>query len=296
MNRLAIALAVLLVCCISCCTSDISGEAKKKYAEIEDMSGEAILSSGGVNITVYFAFKKPASFVVASGDFLIASNGSAEWVYYGKNNSYITKLPEKPVFDYGDLLDGSAREEGGYYVVSGEKGEVWLDKNFLPVKIKKGETIIKFTRLDVNTGISDDEFSFTPPKGAEKAKNENLLSVEEAEKEVNFSILVPSYTSNYTFAGALVFRFGGDEVVNMYYKNGNKVLVIAESPTSIPLSGGESITIGNTSAQIAEFGGSTMLKLRVNNIDITISGNLTRDEIVRIAESLYTISNTEPLK
>ncbi len=287
MNKLAVAL-IVLACCISCCITDVGSEAKKKYAEMQDMSGEAILSSGGVNTTVYFAFKKPASFVIASGDFLIASNGSVEWVYYGKNNSYMTRSPEKPVFDYGDILNGSTRKEGDYYVVSGEKGEVWLDRNFLPVKIKKGGVVIEFTKLSINTGISDDEFTFAPPKGAEKAEtNEKLLSMEEAEKEVNFSILVPSYTSNYTFVGVLVFKFSGNEVVNIYYKNGNKVLVIAESPAFIPLSGGERIAIGNTSARIAEFEGNVLLKLRVNNIDITISGNLSREEIVRIAESLY---------
>ena len=281
----------LLTALIACCTSDIAGEAMERYAKIQDMSGEAVIVSGGENTTIFFAFKKPSSFIISSSDVIIVSNGSVEWVYYA-NGSWVKKAPERPIFDYGDILSfaSSTRKEGEYYVIDSDKGSVWLDGNFLPVKIVRDEMTVEFRRISVNTGMGDDYFTFTPPSGEEKAESEKLLSIEEASKRVNFSIIVPAYTAKHEFSGALVFKFEESEVVNLYYGHGDDVLIIVESQTQMPFSNAENVTIettsGNVSAQIVELGESTMLRMSINGVDVIISGKLSRDEIVKIAESM----------
>ncbi|AEA46949.1 LolA family protein [Archaeoglobus veneficus] len=288
-----VTLAVILAAIFACCTTtNVLEEAKKKYNEIQDMSGEAVIKSGDVEKIVYFAFKKPRSFMLAGKDeVLTVSNGSVEWVYYGKNNSYVIKSPERPPFDYGDILkNGTARKEGEYYIIESDSGSVWLDESFLPVKIERSGVVIEFRQLNVNTGINDKDFTFVPPMDAEKKepRPEKLLSLDEAQKEVNFSIVVPTYTAGHDFIGALVFKFDDSEIVNLYYRLGTSTLIIVEStsPAVMPLSGEENVTIGNTTGQIAEFGDSTMLRFKIEDIEVTISGKLDRSEIMRIASSM----------
>ncbi len=84
---------------------------------------------------------------------------------------------------------------------------MWVDKEFwLPVKMeyKFGEfsMFIEYRNLSINTGIDDSFFEFKPPEGAEVEKMQITLpeyydSVEEAQKHVNLTILVPSYTAGY---------------------------------------------------------------------------------------------------
>lgn len=161
----------------------------------------------------------------------LVSNGSVMWSYDKINNkvmvlesNFSNREPIK--LDYTEIIKnllerydvqllGEEKVSGrDCYVLNlkpkGDESNVtkmWVDKEFwFPVKMeyKFGEfsMFIEYKNLSFNTGIDDTFFEFKPPEGAEVEKMQITLpkyydSVEEAQKHVNFTILVPSYAAGY---------------------------------------------------------------------------------------------------
>jgi hypothetical protein len=111
--------------------------------------------------------------------------------------------------------------------------------------------------------------------------------IEEAQKEVNFTIVKPEYTAGYEFSHAMVFKFGGNESVMLYYKKDNQTLVIGESVgvREMPMPNATKVKIKGREAEMAEIFGVRMLRFS-NEIEIVISGEISKEELIKIAESM----------
>ncbi|MBO8181625.1 MAG: DUF4367 domain-containing protein [Archaeoglobus sp.] len=78
------------------------------------------------------------------------------------------------------------------------------------------------------------------------------------------------------------------DFVQLYYKKGDDVVVISERiGKSKPIPNAKKVKIKNVEGEIAEIFGSRMLKFQINNLEITIAGKLSKEEIVKIAESMF---------
>ncbi|MDO9516510.1 MAG: outer membrane lipoprotein carrier protein LolA, partial [Methanosarcinaceae archaeon] len=203
--------------------------------------------------------KQPAE--MAGG--VSVSDGETLWTYIPQQNTVmIMELPEIPEQNEQDYLQlvgmmlnesdfslaGIEKVDGrtSYVIEMSPKNEsdfsdfsmfgdmkVWVDKEtWMPLKMDMKDAdgnpmySVEYRNFQINTGISDDEFQFDIPEGAE-VKTLNMdelltpqgMTLEEAREEATFDILVPSYLpEGYEFDSAMVFQ-GFVETVSLTYKN-----------------------------------------------------------------------------
>ncbi len=182
---------------------------------------------------------------------------------------------------------------------------MWVDsENWMPLKIEtfdKNDTLlssIEYRDITFNTGIPDSEFEFKVPEGATVITREmpappKKITLEEAKKEVNFSILSPSYLpEGYIFESATVFKYDKMEIVSIEYQNGTLMLLLSEQlkdeTNSAPDFGGaETVSINGAEGKIMSgFGESKMLTWNIENLELMLSGPLSKEEMIKVAESI----------
>ena len=318
-------LGVLLVGCTQMSPKEIAKKMEKKYNAIKDMKGTMVITMDirgkKISETIRFAMKKPNKYWSDSNTTTIVSNGTVMWIYDKKRNEVtMLKLPKtKPKFDYGKFIEsvlksndvkllGSDSVNGrDCYVIEVipknksvliEKEKIWIDKKYwCPIKIetitKVGSTTFEYRDLKFNTGIPDSLFEFKPPKGAKIVRGlttflRSNLTIEEAQKEVNFTILVPRYTAGYEFDGARVMKFGGKEIVILYYKKDGNVIDVFESKgyNCTPLPNATVINVNGTKMELKVAFGRGILKFCKGDIVVTVVAKLPKDELVRVGKSL----------
>jgi len=318
-------LATLLLGCMQMSAEDIAKKMEEKYNSIKDMKGTVVVTTSfrGENQIqiVNFAMKKPGKFRSEDENTLTVSDGKTVWTYNKQKNEVVkTELPEtpeKPEFDYGkiikEMLENNKVELLGeekianrdcyiievrpknesYYI----KQKLWIDKEFwYPLRMEiyygKFNSTIEYKDVEFNTGISDKEFEFVVPEGAKvterKFKRQEKLTVEEAQKQVNFTIVTPEYTAGYEFSHAMVFKSGKKELVSLLYKKGDDIMTISESTAdkTMPLPNSTKVRIKDKEGEIADVFDMRMLKFNSNGIEIVISGKLSKEELIKIAESM----------
>ena len=261
-----------------------------------------------------FWYKKPNKWRSEDANSTTVSNGSVMWIY-DKRRIEVTmlKLPEvqEPEFDYGKIVSmlekyeikllGEENIGRDCYVIEAKpkeesfliKQKLWIDKEFwYPIKVETnfGEfnSTLEYRDVEFNS-IADKEFEFVPPREAKVVEKEfkaEKLTVEEAQKQVNFTITKPEYTAGYEFSHAMVFKFG-EEKVMLYYKKGEETLTIGESVgiEKMQMPNATKVKIKDKEAEIVEIFGVRMLRFS-DGIEVVISGKLSREELIKIAESM----------
>jgi outer membrane lipoprotein-sorting protein len=156
-----------------------------------------------------------------------------------------------------------------------------------------GEAWMRVRSFEVNTGLADEIFEFEVPEGVEVKTAEDMepvyLSLDEAQAEAEF-LLVPDYVPE----GATlvdVFKVHGAYV--LYYDHqADSTFTIVQGPTMSP----EDAPLGRTSEVTVrgyegvlitnEVSGNIFLTWEEREVTITIAGQISEDEILRVAESL----------
>lgn len=150
---------------------------------------------------------------------------------------------------------------------------------------------MEYTNVSFNTGISDGEFEFSPPAGVKiiepETKLPNQVSMEDAKNNANFTILNPSYTAGYEFSGATVSKFGA-ESVSLIYTKGGKTMTITQttSQEKHPLTDAESVGIGETEGELTDIFGNKLLRFGYDGINVMITGTISKEELIKVAESM----------
>jgi len=317
--------AALIVGCTQMSAEEVAKKVEEKYKAIKDMKGTVVITTefqGKKTVTVTkFAMKKPDKYWSDSENYTMVSNGTVMWIY-DKNKNVVTVIKlspkmEKPKFDYGELIKDLMKKNEvkflGSEKVSGRdcyvievipknktfyvEQKLWIDKEYwYPLKIEtnfgKFNSTIEYKDVKFNTGIPDSFFEFKPPKGAkvieQKITLPKKLTLEEAQKQVNFTIITPKYTAGYKFDYAYVFKFGSREMVSLHYaKNGQK-LIITESKgyPKMPLPNATKININGTTVEFEHMLDMNILKFYKGNISIAISAKLPKEELIDIVRSM----------
>ncbi len=328
MKRLLIlALAVLLLAgCAQMSAEEIAKKVNEKYNAIKDMKGTAVITvvvNGHRSVNVIrFAMKKPNYFWQDTENYTMVSNGKVMW-FYDKRKNVVTEfnLPKRlPKFDYGEFVKvmmensnvkllGTERVAGrDCYVVEATpktanlsalftREKLWIDKEYwYPLRIemtsKHYRMTIEYKNLTFNTGILDSFFEFKPPAGAKVVKQKltppKKLTLDEAQREVNFTIITPKYTAGFKFKYAYVLKFDGKETVLLWYEKDGQRLTIRESVgvREMPLRNSTTIDIGNTKFTMAKILDINILTFRRGEVNVTVSAKLPRDELLKIGESM----------
>lgn len=252
---------------------------------------------------------------------ITTSNGEAIWIYDSKKSEVIKSSLERsgkiPDIEYGqlskDLLKDNHAVLIGLEELSGiscyvikttpknntdlQGQKIWVDKTYLfPIKIENSfegyTSSMEFANLSFNTGISDVEFEFSPPEGVKIIKPEtnyrDKLSIKDAQIKVNFTILEPTYTLGYEFNNALVSKIRDVEGVTLIYQKDGKIIMIVQttSQKNYSLQNAENISIGELKGEFTDSLGGNLLRFNYRNIDITITGTISKEELIKVAESI----------
>ncbi|MBN1134398.1 MAG: DUF4367 domain-containing protein [Methanosarcinaceae archaeon] len=267
-------------------------------------------------------------------------NGEKMWIYEPNTNSVrileVPEIPELSEMNYaniiGDILNETDVSMVGTSIFDGrdtyiirvktkenESGnpilsnmDIWVDKEtWIPLRIEisieeEYQSIIEYRNFKVNTGITDEEFEFEIPEGAEVINIgdfENLLpeeiTLEEAQDASKFDIILPSYLpEGYEFNYAMLINntigvLNLEEAVTLTYSNSENVFIISEKfyegekEADSIMGNNESVFINDVEGKLyTMYGDFKMLQWEIGNAMISISGFLEEDELIKIAESM----------
>jgi outer membrane lipoprotein-sorting protein len=161
-----------------------------------------------------------------------------------------------------------------------------------------GEGWMRVRSFDLNAGIADAHFQFEIPEGAEVIDFKDMepvpVTLDEALEQAEFPLLVPSYVPEGT---TLIDVLAMDHGVVLHYdhaevsftvvqrlereEDGERFLGLEALPQ-------ESVTVRGQAATlfVDEGAGKSLLTWTENGVRITIAGDIGRDEILKVAESL----------
>lgn len=205
-------------------------------------------------------------------------------------------------------------ERSVYFIkVSPKNGSTWMGMRFsmwvdsetwMPLKMETFDkndkllTSIEYRDIKFNTGIPDSEFEFKVPEGAKVITREppvppKKMTLEEVRKEVNFTVLSPSYLpEGYTFDSATVFKYDTKEIVSLAYQKGSENLMISEKQrddTNPPPDFGEveKVSINGADGKlISGFSESKMLTWNSGKLELMLSGMFSKEEMIKVAGSM----------
>ncbi|WP_456478345.1 outer membrane lipoprotein-sorting protein [Geoglobus ahangari] len=317
-------IVIALSGCANLSADEIAKKMQEKYESIEDFRSVVSITfyhNSTANTLEYeYVYKKPnkVKMVSLNEDVTFVSNGEKMWSYDRKSNrvfvfevgEYTPKAPdygtivEEMLENYNVELVGSERVSGrDCYVIRltpkndsmGGEMEMWVDMEYwFPLKIVQempaGKMITEYRNVRFNIGIDDSEFEFEIPEGAEVVTEKDLgierpESIEEAQKMVNFTLLVPEYTASLELRSITVVN---GRVVTLMYGDGGRILTVSESADGVIVENenSEKVRIGDLEGSYAELFGSGMLSFEKDGVVVAISGNLEKEELIKVAESM----------
>lgn len=315
-------LSIVTTGCIGEMTvEEIVKTTQEKYESVDDFKATMItitnVQGAEERDEIDISIKKPnkSKWVDEKRGTIRVTNGEVLWKYDAKKSEAIKTLLEgsgdMPDFDYDQLISSllinndvtlvGEEKLGGmscYVIEASPKKEtyltrqrIWIDKKYwFPVKIEIDfgdfKSSVEYTNVSINSGISDDEFEFVPPEGVKIVEPEislpNQLSMEEAQNSVNFTIPNPSYTADYNFIGANIGASG--KSISLTYTKEGKILTITQSQEKHPLQNAENVSVGGAKGELLGVFGSKMLGFDFNDTEIMITGTMTKEELIKIAE------------
>ena len=318
----ALLIGALVLGCTQMSAEEIAKKVEEKYNAIKDMKGTVVITTefqGKRRVEVIkFAMKKPDKYWSDSDNYTMVSNGTVMWIYDKSRNEVIKiNLPEKkPKFDYGELIKDLMKKNEikllGSEKISGRdcyvievipenktfyvEQKLWIDKEYwypLKIEINYGEfnSTIEYKDVKFNR-IPDSFFEFKPPKGAKVIEREitppRKLTLEEAQKQVNFTIIAPKYTAGFKFDYAYIFKSGSREMVSLYYAKNGQRLIVTESRgyPNMPLLNATVINVNGTKFEIAQVFGKSVLRIRKGDFEVTVSAKLPKNELIKIGKSI----------
>lgn len=260
---------------------------------------------------------------------ITVTDGTTLWNYDPKRNE-VTKmdLPEtegpsqmdytfiKELINQTDIsYQGAEKFEGrSVYVIRASPKDAGMmmsvrysmlidSETWMPLKIdmfdKDNNQIMSFEYKEIkfNTGIPDSEFEFKVPEGVTVITRDmppmpEEMTLEEAKKKVNFTVLSPSYLpAGYAFKTATVMKYDSVETVNLIYLEGTRTIYIMEKPREnipdIDMPDIEKVSINGAEGKLLSLPiGGKMLTWSTEKLDIVMSSELSKEEMIKVAGSM----------
>jgi outer membrane lipoprotein-sorting protein len=205
------------------------------------------------------------------------------------------------------LLDATPKD--GVEIGIFARMRVWVDReNWMVLGIacfdKDDNLIMKVEYRDItfNTGIPDSEFVFEAPVGAEVVETSfddmipEEMTLEDARANLTFDPKTPAYLpEGYEFDHAMLlgdFYGSEQEILSLKYTNGSGILHLREcisdgSGQLEPAMGEPKIVeINGTDGKFTSMFDRNSLWWNADGIDYSLSGELEKDELVKVAESI----------
>ena len=215
-------------------------------------------------------------------------------------------LPQPPinghdVYDIQVTSSASAQSSSTGSNTFNYTGDVFIDKkSLLPVqeqlKIQGfGTVTINLPMIVLDQPIDTTLFTFVPPAGVQvlpfpktTSPDTGTLSLEQAQLQAGYHLLsIPTSQRVYQLQGVDALGAPGNQIFTLNYAMGNSTFAISEgkSLANLPISG-QTITVRGTTATLSTSGNSTTLTWTEKGVGIQIAGNMSKDELLTIANLL----------
>lgn len=182
-------------------------------------------------------------------------------------------------------------------------GEVYIDKaTQLPVQVNLtiqsfGTVTLDVPKLLLDQPIASNLFTFVPPAGVKvlplQAANQNpttgSITFVQAQQQAGYHLLsIPGSDTDYELEGVTALGAPGNQIFTLNYTQGNLSFTIAEGKAlaDLPGSTGQQISLRGTIATLSTLNGSTTLAWTEKGVGIRITGPLSNNQIVQIANLL----------
>ena len=236
----------------------------------------------------------------------------------GNQSQFILNLIQQ-VFTHSDgtLLSSSATVDGHavyqvHVVPQGQStginfnydGTIYIDKaTNQPVKVDLtisgfGHVILDLPMLVLNQPIPASMFTFVVPAGvkvlplqqANGTPDTGSLTLAEAQQQAGYHLLsIPLTQTAYILGNVNALGAPGSQIFTLNYTQGSTAFTIAEgkSLANLPNSGGQTVSIRNTTGTLTTTNGTTTLSWTENGVGISITGNgLSSTQVITIAKLL----------
>ncbi len=182
--------------------------------------------------------------------------------------------------------------------LTGATGTLWVDvSRWLPLQAafnagSMGQGQISFKTIEVNVGVPDSRFQFQVPAGAKVINADDLrpqhLSLSDAQKSTDFKLLQPTFLPS---GATLVDVLKSGKAIILRYESPAGAFAIAQGidnsgkPTG---STGKSVSVRGTTGTIytSDDGKRVLLLWTENGVTSSVSGTLTSQDALKVAESL----------
>ena len=180
-------------------------------------------------------------------------------------------------------------------------GDVLIDKaSILPVQVQLtiqgfGEVTLNLPMLVLDQPVDNSLFTFVPPAGVQvlpfpktTTSDTGTLSLEQAQLQAGYHLLsIPSSQGAYQLQGVDALGAPGNQIFTLNYAMGNSTFAISEgkSLANLPISG-QQVSVRGTTATLSSSGNSITLTWTEKGVGIQIAGNVSKDELLTIANLL----------
>lgn len=187
------------------------------------------------------------------------------------------------------------------------EGTMWVDEELaLPLKLTMdasdlGSGNVEVSKLETNTGLSADLFTFTPPAGAEVVQAKDLIAanqptaatIDEARAAVSFSMREPGYLPagmalvevRMVGANTVILNYGGESGSISVVQSSEEVGRDREPPAGSQV---QDVQVGGAPATLITGGEGqgSLLRWEQDGIRYVVAGTLSGDEAIKVAEGL----------
>jgi hypothetical protein len=152
-------------------------------------------------------------------------------------------------------------------------------------------------KLLLNQPIADGLFTFVPPAGVKvlplQTANQNpttgSITFVQAQQQAGYHLLsIPGSDTDYELEGVTALGAPGNQIFTLNYTQGNLSFTIAEGKALADLPGntGQQKSLRGTIATLSTLNGITTLAWTEKGAGIRITGKLSNDQVVQIANLL----------
>jgi hypothetical protein len=180
-------------------------------------------------------------------------------------------------------------------------GDVYIDKaSMLPLQVKLtiqgfGQVTLGLPTLVLNQPVDNSLFIFVPPTGVQvlpfpktTTSDTGAITLEQAQQQAGYHLLsIPSSHTEYQLQGVDALGAPGNQIFTLNFAKGNTTFAISEgkSLANLPVSG-QQVSVRGTTATLSSSGNTITLTWTEKGVGMQIAGNVSKDELLTIANLL----------
>jgi len=208
------------------------------------------------------------------------------------------QVNSRPVY----VLHVVPRSQNGVAASFSYDGVVTLDQQTrLPLDVNLaltgiGQARITISSLTINQPLAASLFAFSPPPGNvpiipfpnNTLQTSNSLTLQQAEQQAHYHLLsIPAAQTAYKLQSLAALGSPGNEIYTFTYLLANQSFTISESKALADLHlKGPMLSLRSSDATLTTHGSTSTLSWTDQGVGIQISGSLSRDQIVAVANLL----------